>query len=116
MELLEYNVLVMGVDSTSPSSNVNNPTYIFDNRFIFGALDRMMHYKQLLEMEDSSSIYTWKEKCEMQHFVNMECSKKIRNLENAIARKVQESRSKIQGKDHIIVELESEVSLIIEEL
>ena len=29
MTLLEYNVPVMGTDSTSPSSNVNGPTYIF---------------------------------------------------------------------------------------
>jgi hypothetical protein len=29
MELFEYNVPVMGIDSTSPRSNVNNPTYIF---------------------------------------------------------------------------------------
>jgi hypothetical protein len=32
--LLDYNVHVMGIDSTSPSSNVNSPTYIFDNIFV----------------------------------------------------------------------------------
>jgi hypothetical protein len=57
MALLEYNVPIMGIDSTSPSSNVNNPTYIFYNRFIFSVFDRMMHYK-LVAMEDSSSIYS----------------------------------------------------------
>jgi len=45
----------------------------------------------------------------------MEYSKKIRNLENAIARQVQESKSKILGKDRVIVELERETSLVIEE-
>jgi hypothetical protein len=69
--LLEYNVPVIGSNSTSPSSNVNRPTYVCDNKFIFRALDIMMHYIHLLEMEDSSSIYTWKEKCEMHHFINM---------------------------------------------
>jgi len=114
MELIEHNVPIMGLDSTSPSSNANNPTYVFDNRFVFEALDRMMHYK-IISMEDSSSVYTWKEKYEIQHIVNMECLKKIGNMEIAIERQIQESRSIIEGKYHIIVGLKSEVSLIIEE-
>jgi hypothetical protein len=56
MELFEYNFLVMGVDFASPSSNLNSPTNFFDNIFVFGALDRMIHYRQLLEMEDSCNI------------------------------------------------------------
>jgi hypothetical protein len=74
----------------------------------------MMHYK-LVAMEDSSSIYNWKEKCELKHIDNIECLKNIANLQNAIVKQIQESRNKIQGKDHVIVGLKSEVSLIIEE-
>ena len=58
MELIEYNVPVMGTNSTSASSNVNNPTYIFYYKIlVLWALDRMMHFK-LVAMEDSSSIYS----------------------------------------------------------
>ena len=89
MELLEYNVLVMGVGSTSQSSNVNNPTYIFDNMFIFSIFDRLMHYK-LVAMEDYSSIYIWKEKCELKHEDNIECLKNIASLQSAIVKQIQE--------------------------
>jgi hypothetical protein len=34
MTFLEYNVPVMDTNSISPSSNVNNPPYIFDNIFV----------------------------------------------------------------------------------
>jgi hypothetical protein len=81
MALLEYHIFVMGVDSTSPSSNVKNPTYIFDNIFIFSVFDRMIHYK-LVSMEYSSSIYSWKEKCELKHDDNIDCLKKIAILQS----------------------------------
>jgi len=70
MALLEYTFPVIGTDSTSPSSNVKNPTYIFDNKFIFSVFDRMMHYK-IVEMEDSSSIYSWKERHELNNEDNI---------------------------------------------
>jgi len=54
--LLQYNVSVMGDDSTSPSSNANSPTYIFNKGFVFSIFYRLMHYK-LVAMGDSSSIY-----------------------------------------------------------
>jgi hypothetical protein len=80
---------------------VNDPTYIFDNKFVFWALDRMMHYI-LVVMEDSSSIQNWKEKCELKHIDTIECLKSIVNMQKTISWKIQESSNKIQGKDHDI--------------
>jgi hypothetical protein len=63
MTILEYNVPVMA-NSTSSSLNEHSPTYIFYDRFVFSIFDRMMQHK-LVAMEDSSSIYNWKEKFEL---------------------------------------------------
>lgn len=78
LELL-YNIPIM-VDSTSPSLNVRSPTHNFDDIFIFSVFDRMMHYK-LVSMEDSSSFYNQKEKCELKDNDIFECMKEIAVLQ-----------------------------------
>jgi hypothetical protein len=114
MALLEYNVPIMGIDSTSPSSIVNSPTYIFDNIFIFSIFDRMMHYKHDAK-EYSSSLNNWKEKCELKDKDIIECMKNIASLQSTIVKQAQESNSAIKGKDHVIDGLQSEVSKIAKE-
>jgi hypothetical protein len=104
----------MGPDSTSPSSNVNIPTCIFDNKFIFSIFDKMMHYK-LVAMEDYSSIYIWKEKCELKHTDNIEFLKNIASMESVIVKQIEESSNTINKKDDVIVGLCSEVSEITKE-
>lgn len=66
--------------STSLSLNVHIPTYNFDNKFVFLVNDRMIHSKQVA-MEDSSSIYIWKEKYELKEKDIVECMKKTAVLE-----------------------------------
>jgi hypothetical protein len=50
----------------------------------------MMQYK-LVAMEDSSSIYNWKEKCELKDKDIIECMKKIAVLQSTIVQQAQES-------------------------
>ena len=112
---LHYNFPIMGDStSTSPILKVHSPTYNFDNRFIFSIYNRMLHYKQAV-MEDYSSIYKWKEKCELKEKDILECMKEISVLQSTIVRLTQQSKKEINNKDQIIDELGNEVSRFREE-
>jgi hypothetical protein len=64
----------------------------------------MIHYK-LVVMEDSSYIYGWKKKCELNHKDNIECLKNIATLQSPNVKKIEESSNTMKEKDHVIVGL-----------